>query len=133
MTVKGNDVSWFRHHPSRIADGELAWVACSGVEGCTSIAITLAKESEIATRPYTVRLVFAEVEQADPAERVFDVLLQGQQVLSGFDIAGGDGAANRSVIKEFRGIQAGQELRIDLLPTTGRTLISGVEVRAETK
>ena len=48
---------------------------------------------------YTVRLHFAEV-KLDPGQRKFNVTLNGQHVLTDFDIAG-EGGKNKAVVKDF--------------------------------
>ena len=137
VVVTGNSPENFRYHPSRIDRPSqsnvhhLDWVACSGVKGASSITITLDKKATSTERPYTVRLYFADVDATAPGERVFDVHLQGAPVLSGFDIVGETGASNRAVWKEFTGIRAGRELRIDMVEQTGRSLLCGVELVAE--
>lgn len=70
------------------------------------------------TRPRTlaVRLHFAELEDAKPGERVFDVKLQGKVVLRDFDIAAIAGSGNRAVVKDFRGIVASRALTLELIP-----------------
>ena len=70
------------------------------------------------TRPRTlaVRLHFAELENAKPGERVFDVLLQGEVVLADFDIAAAAGGGSRAVVKDFRGIVASRALTLELVP-----------------
>jgi PKD repeat protein len=81
-------------------------------------------------RPYRVRLYFAEPGLAGIGQRVFDVKLQGQTVLSGFDIVREAGGQWRGVIKEFKTF-VGEELRIDFVPVAGEPLISGIEVVGE--
>ncbi|MBA4386660.1 MAG: hypothetical protein C0404_01695 [Verrucomicrobia bacterium] len=84
----------------------------------------------------TVRLHFAETEGALAGQRVFDVKLQGQTVLSGFDIyqealstgSGQAGGADRAVVKEFQNVLVNDNLVLELVPKVGSTLISGVEV-----
>jgi glutathione synthetase len=89
--------------------------------------ITLDKEAKESTS-FTVRLVFLEpVHEA--GGRVFDVLLQGREVLKGFDVAREAGGPLRSVVKEFKGVEAAKELRLEF---TGDAVLSGGEVIAET-
>ena len=73
----------------------------------------------------------ADVDETAAGERTFDVYLQGRPVLSNFDIVAETGAPNRSLRKEFRGIRAGGELRIDMVQQSGPTLLCGVELVAE--
>jgi outer membrane protein assembly factor BamB len=120
----------FRRHASLI-DGPLPWVAASGIEGAEEIAIDLG-EAE-AARKFTVRLVFAEAERLQPGQRVFDVAIQGREVLGDFDIVKEAGAPLRTVVKEFDGIVANDRLTIRLTPAVERSLppvISGIEIIA---
>ena len=124
----------FLHHSSRI-NGGLSWVAASGIKGATSVTITLSKVSETA-RPYdVVRLYFAEPEYETPGQRVFDVAIQGQQVLTSFDIFKEAGAPNRTVVKEFKNINIGNDLTLTFEPSDPAKksvpIISGIEVVAE--
>ncbi len=50
---------------------------------------------------YTVRLHFAETYWTSAGQRVFNVSLNGQQVLSNFDIFAAAGAANKAVVEQF--------------------------------
>ena len=107
-----------------------AWVAASGVEGLRSLTIPLGKiEKSLAL--YTVRLVFAEPDEKKPGERVFDVTIDGRQVLKQFDLTEGGAARHQIVVREFSKIPAKDALRIDLKPISGRTLLCGVEIVAE--
>jgi outer membrane protein assembly factor BamB len=85
-------------------------------------------------RPYTVRLHFAELELRSAGERVFNVSLQGQEVLRNFDIVEQGGGPKRSVVKEFNGVWVRDTLNIGLSPANGQSapvVLSGVEIIAE--
>jgi len=86
-------------------------------------------------RPYTVRLYFAEVEDLNPGQRVFDVFIQGQEVLSGFDVARSADGPGRAIVREFRGIEIEDDLRIALKPSapgsSHRPILCGIELLAE--
>ncbi|MCH7556684.1 MAG: PQQ-binding-like beta-propeller repeat protein, partial [Planctomycetes bacterium] len=113
-------------------------------------------------RPYTVRLYFAEMEnrkqktenreQKTPTSdfcpltsdyrRLFNVSLQNRQVLEAFDIVKEAGGTNRAVVKEFKGINVKDDLRVTLTPvmdlaipngTAGQAgpLLCGIEIIAE--
>ena len=132
-------------HSSRMADGQLKWVAASALVGVQSLDIELtisppaaepAGADELVTAQaipaeestYTVRLVFGELENLEPGERVFDVAIQGKTVLTGFDIAAEAGGPFREVIREFHDVAATGVLRITFTPQRGEALISGVEL-----
>jgi len=107
-------------------DAPLPWVAASGIEGVTSIDVALPGGAA----SYAVRLVFAEIDGAKPGERVFDVAIQGKAALRAFDIARAAGGPNRPVIKELKGIRAGESLTVTLAPRPGSRppLICGLEI-----
>jgi hypothetical protein len=97
-------------------------------------------------------LYFAEIEecpswlgQAETGEigrRLFNVSLGNRQVLEAFDIAKEAGGTNRPVVKEFKGINVKDDLRVTLTPvmdlaipnvTAGQAgpLLCGIEIIAE--
>jgi hypothetical protein len=88
-------------------------------------------------RSFTVRLHFAEIEDVRPGQRVFDVAVQGKTVLKGLDIAREAGGKNRALVKQFGGVEASEQIVIELTPegrpNDGSSLpvISGVEVAQE--
>ncbi len=90
-----------------------------------------AAKNDSAPRTYTARLYFIEPEEAAPGERVFSVRLQGEEVLSDFDPAAVSGGGWRGIVKEFRGIEAVDELRVELVARAGEPVLCGVEVVAE--
>ncbi|TVS20680.1 MAG: hypothetical protein EA424_02765, partial [Planctomycetaceae bacterium] len=50
---------------------------------------------------YHLRLHFVEVGQIAPGQRIFDVTVQDQRVLSSFDVADRAGGRNRVVVAQF--------------------------------
>ena len=85
-------------------------------------------------RPYTVRLHFAEINECEAGQRLFDVSLQGKRALEGFDIARAAGGTNRPVVREFKGIGIKDDLRVTLTPagaTQAEPLLNGIEIIAE--
>ena len=130
----------FQIHTSLMDGGGTApaWVAGSGLLGIETLEIELLPAEEQANAPqdvsYTVWLHFAEPEQAAAGDRVFDVLLQNNEVLSRFDVIAEAGAPNRGVVKQFSGINVRDRLRIDLRPAEGSRrppLLCGIELVAE--
>jgi len=85
-------------------------------------------------RSFTVRLHFAEFEDARPGQRVFDVAVQDKTVLEGLDIVREAGGPNRALVKKFSDIAASEQIVIELTPKSWPTddnalpVISGVEV-----
>ncbi len=123
-----------RRHPSAIKDngGGLDWVAASARElnGAEDEAITI---HDLIEGEYTVRLHFAELDEAvDAGQRVFDVLIDGEEMLSEFDIAATAGGSWRGVVKEFT-VDAGMTMDLELRKSDGADLyplINGVELVA---
>ncbi len=152
---------WFRHHHS-LVKGEYNWVASSGVTGLREVSIRMfiqpgrnrsivdAFDKHIDKIPtwreeniqgafeqpqlYTVRLYFAEVEEYGIGRRLFNISLQDRQVLAAFDIVKEAGAINRPVVKEFKGINIKDDLKVSLTPATAGQagpLLCGIEIIAE--
>ena len=116
---------------SAVEDGELKWVAASGLEGVESMAIRLAGKGA-AARPYTVRLHFAEPKaDAKPGDRIFTVSLQGEGVLRDFDVVKAAGGPRRAVVKEFRQVAVTEHLELGFTGRAGNPLICGIEIVAE--
>jgi len=107
---------FIRYHSSAVGSGELKWVAASAAKGLKKISLTLGNETPVA---YTVRLVFAELEDVGPGQRRFDVMLQGARVLSSFDICEAAGGRNATVIKEFKDIEVTGKITVELQPVAG--------------
>ncbi len=132
--MEPDDAHPYYHHVSRIAEAApLGWVAASGIEGARVVRVPLAGLD--LQRPFALRLVFAEPEQARPGERVFSVAVDGKLLLRDLDIAREAGGAWRVLTKEFSGLEhSGRKasgravLEITLSPSRGRTLLGGVEI-----
>lgn len=121
----------FRLHTSRMGGNAHKWVGASGMEGAGRIVVSLSKELK-KDRIYTVSLYFAEPNpQVAPGKRVFDVSLQGKQVLKGFDVVKEGGGPRRVFVKTFESITVRNDLEIILSSgNTGQGLpavICGVE------
>ena len=72
-------------------------------------------------RSFTVRLHFAETGHARAGRRVFNVLLQGKQVLQDFDVLKEAGGPNAATVKELTGIRATDQVVVGLAPTSTST------------
>jgi hypothetical protein len=151
-------------------NGKHNWIAASGVTGLREVSIRMFIQpgknrssvdafdkhiGQIPTwqeehikgvferpRPYTVRLYFAEIEECEVGRRLFNVSLGNRQVLESFDIVKEAGGTNRPVVKEFKGINVKDDLRVTLTPvidlaipnvTAGQAspLLCGIEIIAE--
>ena len=90
--------------------------------------------SRIPARRYAVRLHFAELDEVNTGERVFDAKLQDKVVLKDFDVVKEAGGRNRALVKEFTGIFASSELVLELVPKAAvisektAPILSGIEV-----
>jgi hypothetical protein len=78
-----------------------------------------------------VNLYFSELEDKQPGERVFNVRIQNGTVLENFDIVKEAGKTDKEIIRSFAGIKAGKNLKIDLTPVKGNTILSGIELIEE--
>ncbi len=121
-----------RKEPFSIVSEKTPWVSASALEGIRSLDITLSEVPLAEDPEYTVRLYFAELENLRPGERVFTISLQGREVTRHFDIVREAGKPDKEVVQTYRGIKAGKTLRLELTPTRGKPLISGLELIRET-
>ncbi len=130
-----------RRHTSYMKGDCLKWVGGSAVEGMTKLSVGLVPQTKKKdertwdSRTYTVRLYFAELEDTAPGERVFSVLVQGQEVLSEFDIVKAAKGTRSTIYREFTGIKATDLLEIELVSSgeSKNTLLNGVEIFEETE
>ena len=122
----------FRCHSSAIESGPLKWVAGSGISGVTGVRVGLVGGGAKDTATYTVRLYFAEPKaDAKAGDRVFSVSLQGREVLKDFDVVKAAGGPRRCVVREFKGVQAGDALELKFAAKAGEALICGLELMAQ--
>jgi hypothetical protein len=78
---------------------------------------------------YTVRLHFAETYWTAAGQRTFNVNINGQSVLSGFDIIGAAGAANKAVVKQFNATADGSgNITIQFVTVKDNAQVNGIEV-----
>lgn len=115
----------FRLH-SRQVTGPLPWVAASGLEGVRKLTLSMPKSSR--TEEFVVKLYFVEPNDGG-AERRFDVILQGKQVLSGFcPLEAADGKAMRSTVHQIDRVAIHGTLELKFEPKVGQPVLSGIEV-----
>ncbi|MGE4550441.1 MAG: malectin domain-containing carbohydrate-binding protein, partial [Opitutales bacterium] len=122
----------YRVHSSQVQaeSSEHAWVAASGMIGVSSIKLRIGKPGDPPAR-YAVHLHFAEPEDHQPGERVFDVLLQGKVVAKALDLAKESGGRLKPLVKRLEGIVVTDSILIELNPVKGETTIAGIEILAE--
>ena len=122
----------FRKHVAQMQDDRLSWVAASGMTGVRTMTIPLVNDRD-ERRQYTVRLLFAEHGLDGVGERDFSVELQGQTVLSDIEIARETGGSKRTIVREFKGVEVGDQLRVTFIPKFGEPLICGMDMSVEQK
>jgi len=120
-----------RKEPLSVLSEKTPWVSASALEGIRSLEIQLTKDDATPESFYTVNLYFAELTEAKPGERIFDVYVQDELVISDLDIVREAGKTDKEIIKTCYSVQAGETLKIDLVPVQGNTLISGIELVQE--
>jgi len=101
-----------------IAGTAIPWVYTSGYAADKPLAFRLLADGS-APAAYTVRLHFAEPDDLAAGQRVFSVQIQGKTLLTDLDIVKAAGAPRRALVKEFKGIEAKDLLRLQLLPSAG--------------
>ncbi len=77
---------------------------------------------------YTVRLHSVETYWTAAGQRRFNVLINGAQVLTNFDIIAAAGAANKAVINEFAAVASGGQITIQYVTVTDNARASGIEI-----
>lgn len=121
-------VEYFRKHSSKMSGEGLPWVSASGIKGLSTLTLTLDKDAK-EPQPYTVRLTFVEPDNLKPGERVFDVTLQGMEVLKDLDVVQSAGGPDRGLVKQFT-VPAAKELQLTMSAKKGTTVLCGIEVFA---
>lgn len=95
----------------------------------------IVKSSRPKTKRYQVTLHFAELQDVQPGDRVFDIQLQGQTVVAAFDPVTIAGGRNRSVSQTFHNVEADRVLDIHFAQQNGTEglppILSAVEAVLE--
>jgi outer membrane protein assembly factor BamB len=99
-----------------IAGTDKPWLFTSGCLGMLRCVVPLTDDAGENSAVYTVRLGFNALPDDREGRRVFDIKLQGKIVLGSFDVLATAGKANRTVVREFKGIEAGSAITLELLP-----------------
>ncbi|MDQ1328951.1 MAG: hypothetical protein QG641_2237, partial [Candidatus Poribacteria bacterium] len=144
VTINPKDCERFIKHSSKIyQDARLgseivpAWVVSSGIKGVSSLNIKLSGKStndSAQERPYTVRLFFSEPDDIKISQRRFDITIQERKILEDFDIIRESGGQDCPIVREFKGIIAKDDLKMDFAPSKNSNkapLICGIEIIAE--
>ena len=109
---------YFRQSPDFVQiDGtDSPWLYTSGFRGLRRCEVPLFPPEDGAAL-YTVRLGFADLENDKPGQRVFDIKLNGKLALKGFDLVKEADGQCKGIVKEFKGIEGGAKLSVDLAAT----------------
>jgi len=82
-----------------------------------------------AASSHTVRLHFAETFFSASGSRIFNVSINGTQVLTNFDIFATAGAKNKAVIEQFtQNANASGQYVITFTSVVNQALVSGIEI-----
>jgi len=132
VEVDTMDYFEIRKEPISVLSENTPWVSSSAIVGLRSLEITLSNQKDVPEASYRINLYFSEPDNKQPGERVFNIRLQNETVIENFDIMNEAGKSDKEIIKSFSGIKAGKRLRVDLIPVTGNTILSGIELIQET-
>ncbi|MDC0291185.1 malectin, partial [Akkermansiaceae bacterium] len=116
----------FYHHSLFHEGGKSwPWVAGSGVKGLHSAIL-----GGLMPGSYDVRLVFCEPDGSEKLP-VFSVVVNGDQIIDELNVVEKAGGVRRGYVLEATSVSIGDEgnLRIDLIPKTGKTVLSGINLR----
>jgi beta-glucanase (GH16 family) len=79
---------------------------------------------------HTVRLHFAETFFSTAGSRTFNVIINGTQVLTNFDIFAAAGAKNKAIIKQFTATaNSSGQIVVQFKEVVNQSLLSGIEVQ----
>ncbi len=82
-----------------------------------------------AGKSYTVRLHFAETYWTAAGQRIFNVSINGQQVLSNFDIVASAGAANKATVQQFTATaDSSGKITIQFTTVKDNAQVNGIEI-----
>jgi len=128
------NTSGIRRHVFNMQRDGYEWVGSSALTGPLNLVITIENEPVQPTN-FTVKLYFAELENKSAGERVFDVFLQGKNVLDNFDIVSEAGGDNKTLIKTYNNVIVSGKVNITCVPSNddpdSLPLLSGIELIRE--
>jgi hypothetical protein len=82
----------------------------------------------LANGTYTVNLKFAEIWFTSPGQRIYNILINGQQVASNFDPFAAAGGANTAIDKQYQVAVTNGTLDIQLTPIADNPKVSAIEI-----
>jgi hypothetical protein len=116
---------------------EIPWVIASGLRNASRLKIRLgpprppAPDLPPREHLFDVRLYFAEPDDLQAGQRVFDVWIQGQPALADFDVVRAAGGNLRGVTRQFTDVKVDDYLTIDLKSGDNMEhgpILSGIEL-----
>jgi len=124
-------IGYIRTNSFNIESEDHSYVAASAINGAQEITVTLSQEA-MDNSIYTVKLYFAELEHVNAESRIFDVEVQGEKVLSNFNISKNINGTNKLMVKTIEGIRIQDKLKIKLSAANTEILplLSGIELIA---
>ena len=127
-------LGYIRTNSFKIDTEDHSYVVASALNGAKEVVVTLANDA-VDNSTYTVKLYFAEIEGANAESRVFDVDVQGDNILKDFNIAKDAGGINKITTKVIEGVLIKDTLVITLSSGSPEILplLSGIEVIANDK
>ncbi len=111
-----------------VAPGTYGWGKCAYFK-----SLVFDQPAETAPTTYDVTLHFADLQNIEPGQGVFDIVLQGQTVAEGFDVAAQAGGSLTALAQTFEGIEASDRLTVEMVPVGevgdgGWPMLNGIEV-----
>jgi len=114
-------------NPAPVAVYQTARVATTATDGVTSFTYTIPGFATGAS--HTVRLHFCETFFTTTGSRVFNVSINGTQVLTNFDIVAASGGQNIANIQQFTvAANSSGQYVITFMSVVNNALISGIEI-----
>ncbi|MDG1872475.1 MAG: PQQ-binding-like beta-propeller repeat protein [Mariniblastus sp.] len=123
LSNPGNVKYRYRHSMWMSKKDNQPWVTASMAEGLESIIIKDLKPGK-----YQVSLYFAEPDNLQPGERIQNVQLQDNEVLTNFDILAASREVMQGIVFQYHNIAISGMFELRLTPVRGTTLISGIEL-----
>ncbi len=106
----------FNEDDMKITGTDRPWLYICGYNGVTPLNFRM-QEKGASQKKYTIRLHFAEPEENVKAgERIFSLSILNNELLKDFDIVKEAGVPRKALVKEFKGVQAGDNLSILMKP-----------------
>jgi hypothetical protein len=105
------------------------WLYGSGCEGLGTATIAVGGSE---ARTFAVRLHFAELDDLEPGQRVFDVKLQDNVVIESLDVVKEAKGTRRVLLREIAGVEAQGSIKLELVSRTDKApIINAIEIREE--